>query len=51
MLTDPMKMYHSFAKEFEPFDESYIMWENNGSIGETTEKLYCSIKNLASLKI
>jgi len=51
ILKDPMKMYRSFAKEFEPFDESHIVCENNGSIGETTEKLYCLIKNLASLRI
>ena len=51
LITDPMKMYRSFAKEFEPFDESYIVCENNGSIGETTEKLYSVIQNLVSLKI
>ncbi len=51
ILSDPMKMYRSFAKEFEPFDGSYIVCENNGSIGETTEKLYSMIQNLASLKI
>jgi gluconate kinase len=51
LITDAMKMYRSFAKEFEPFEGSYIVCENNGSIGETTEKLYYLIQNLASLKI
>jgi gluconate kinase len=51
LITDPMKMYRSFAKEFEPFAGSYIVCENNGSIKETTEKLYSVIQNLASLKV
>lgn len=51
ILSDPMKMYRSFAEEFEPFDGSYIVCENNGSIEEAMERLYSVIQNLASLKI
>jgi len=50
ILTDPLKMYHSFAKEFESFDESHIVCENNGSIEEATDSLISMIRNLASLK-
>ena len=51
LMTDPMKMYRSFVKEFEPFEGSYIVCENNGSIEETTEKLYSLIQDLAALRI
>jgi gluconate kinase len=51
ILTDPLKMYRSFAKEFERFDESHIVCENNGSIQEATESLLSLIRNLASLKL
>jgi predicted kinase len=50
ILTDPLKMYRSFAKEFQNFDESYIVCENNGSIEEAAENLISLILNLASLK-
>jgi gluconate kinase len=50
ILTDPLKMYRSFAKEFENFDESHIVCENNGSIEEATESLVSLIKNLAALR-
>jgi gluconate kinase len=50
ILTDPLKMYRSFAKEFESFDESHIVCENNGSIEEATESLLSLIRNLASLR-
>jgi|GEM_PF-765822 len=50
ILTDPLKMYRSFAKEFERFDESHIVCENNGSIEETTENVLSLIRNLASLE-
>ena len=49
ILTDPLKMYRSFAKEFENFDECHIVCENNGSIEEATESLVSLIKNLAAL--
>jgi gluconate kinase len=49
ILKDPLKMYRSFAKEFESFDESHIVCENNGSIEEATESLATLIKNLVAL--
>jgi len=49
ILTDPLKMYRSFAKEFESFDESHIVCENNGSIEEAAESVISLIRNLASL--
>jgi hypothetical protein len=49
ILTDPLKMYHSFAKEFQSFEESYIVCENNGSIEEAAESLISLIKGLATL--
>jgi gluconate kinase len=49
ILKDPLKMYRSFAKEFESFDESHIVCENNGSPEEPTESLLSLIRNLASL--
>jgi len=51
ILTDPLKMYRSFAKEFESFDESHIVCENNGSVEEATESLLSLIRNLASLRL
>jgi len=51
ILKDPLKMYRSFAKEFENFDESHIICENNGSIEEATESLLSLIWNLASLEL
>ena len=51
ILKDPLKMYRSFAKEFEAFDESHIICENNGSVEEATESLLSLIRNLASLKL
>jgi gluconate kinase len=50
ILTDPLKMYRSFAKEFERFDESHVVCENNGSIEEAAESLLALIRNLASLE-
>jgi gluconate kinase len=49
ILTDPLKMYRSFAKEFERIDEPHIVCENNGSVEEATEGLITLIQNLASL--
>jgi gluconate kinase len=49
ILTDPFKMYLSFAKEFEGFDESHIVCNNTGSIAEATESLLSLIENLGSL--
>jgi len=49
ILTEPLKMYRSFAKELESIDESHIVCENNGSIEEATEGLVSLIKNLAAL--
>jgi len=51
ILTDPLKMYRSFAKEFESFDEAHIVCENNGSVEEATDGLLGLIRNLASLRI
>lgn len=51
ILTDPLKMYRSFAKEFERFDESHIVCENNGSIEEATESLLSLVRHLASLRM
>lgn len=51
ILKDPLKMYRSFAKEFESFDEGHIVCENNGSIEEATESLLSLIRNLASLEL
>jgi gluconate kinase len=51
ILTDPLKMYRSFAKEFESFDESHIVCENNGSVEEATESVLSLIRNLASLEL
>ncbi len=49
ILKDPLKMYRSFAKEFEMFDESHLVCENNGSIEEATESLLSLVKDLAAL--
>jgi gluconate kinase len=49
ILTDPFKMYRSFAKEFEGLDESHIVCDNTGSIEETNESLLSLIRNLAAL--
>jgi gluconate kinase len=49
ILKNPLKMYRSFVKEFENFDETHIICENNGSLEETTESLLSLIRNLASL--
>jgi gluconate kinase len=49
ILKDPMKMVPSFAKAFEPFDESYIVCHNNGSLEEATESLFSLIQNMTSL--
>jgi gluconate kinase len=49
ILSDPFKMYLSFAKEFESFDESHIVCNNTGSIEEATESLLSLIQNLGSL--
>jgi gluconate kinase len=51
ILTDPLKMYRSFAKEFESFDEAHIVCENNGHVEEATEGLVSLIHGLASLKV
>jgi predicted kinase len=51
ILTDPLKMYRSFAKELEDIDEPHIVCENNASVEEATEGLSALIRNLASLKI
>jgi ribose 1,5-bisphosphokinase PhnN len=51
ILTDPLKMYRSFAKEFQSFDESHIVCENNGSIEEAAENLITLIRKLASLNL
>lgn len=50
ILKDPLKMYRSFAKEFEGFEGCHIVCENNGSIEEATESLLSMMKNLASFK-
>jgi gluconate kinase len=50
ILTDPLKMYRSFAKEFENFDERHIVCENIGSIEEAADSLVSLIRGLASLK-
>jgi len=50
ILTDPLKMYRSFAKELESIDEPHIVCENNGSIEEVAQKLISLILKLASLK-
>ncbi len=50
ILTDPSKMYRSFAKEFESFEGSYIVCENNGTVQGATETLMSLIRSLASLK-
>lgn len=49
ILTDPLKMYRSFAKEFEAFDESHVVCNNSGSIDEATESLLSLIQSLGSL--
>jgi gluconate kinase len=51
ILTNPLQMYRSFAKEFEEFDESHIVCENNSSVEEATESLVSLIRGLASLKL
>ncbi len=51
ILKDPLKMYRSFAKEFESFDEAHIVCENSSSVEEATEGLLGLIRNLASLRI
>jgi gluconate kinase len=50
ILKDPLKMYRSFAREFESFDESHIVCENNGSVEEAADSLVSLIRGLASLK-
>jgi predicted kinase len=50
ILTNPLQMYRSFAKEFENFDESLIICENNGSMEQAVESLLSLIRNLASLR-
>jgi len=49
ILSDPFKMYLSFAKEFEGFDESHVVCNNTGSVAEATESLMSLIQNLDSL--
>jgi gluconate kinase len=51
ILTDPFKMYHSFEKEFQGFDESHIVCNNNGSVEEATQSLLSLIQNLRSLEV
>jgi gluconate kinase len=51
ILTDPLKMYRSFAKELESIDEAHIVCENNGPIEETAESLVSLLRNLASLEM
>ena len=46
ILKDPEKMYPAFAKDFERFDESYIVCENNGSLEETTQRCTDLMKDL-----
>jgi gluconate kinase len=50
ILTNPLRMYRSFAKEFERFDEPHIVCENNGSVEEATEGLLSLIHRLASFR-
>jgi len=50
ILRDPLKMYRSFAKEFESFNGSLIVCENNSSVEEATESVLSLIRNLASLE-
>jgi len=50
ILTNPLQMYRSFAKEFETFDESLILCENNGSVEQAVEGLLSLIRNLSSLR-
>lgn len=50
ILTDPLKMYRSFAKEFESIDESHIVCENNGSLEDAAESVISLIRKLASLE-
>ena len=50
ILTDPLKMYRSFAKELEPIDEAHIVCENDGTMEEAAQNLISLIRNLASLK-
>ena len=45
ILTDPLKMYRSFAK-----DESHIVCENNGSLEDAAESVISLIRKLASLE-
>ena len=47
---DPMKMYRSFAKEFENFERSYIVCHNNSSLDEATASLFSLFDNLTSIK-
>jgi gluconate kinase len=49
ILKHPLKMYRSFAQEFESFDESHLVCENNGSIEEATESLLSLIEKLVTL--
>lgn len=51
ILTDPLKMYRSFAKEFEGFEGCYIVCENNGTLEEAMGPLFSMMKNVASLRI
>ncbi len=48
ILKDPMKMYYGFAREFESFNESYVVSDNNGTMDETTESV-CSLFQSISL--
>jgi len=50
ILTDPLKMYRSFAKECEAFDESHLVCDNSGSLQEATDSLLSLIKKLGSLE-
>ncbi|MBN2032992.1 MAG: AAA family ATPase [Deltaproteobacteria bacterium] len=50
ILKEPLKMYRSFAKEFESFDECHLVCENNGTIEEAADSVIFLIQNLASLK-
>jgi gluconate kinase len=51
ILTNPLQMYRSFAREFEEFNEAHIVCENNSSVEEATESLVSLIRGLASLEL
>ena len=50
ILTDPLKMYRSFAAELENIDEPHIVCKNNTTVEEATEGLVSLIRNLATLR-